>query len=67
MDGGMKTQIEASRFVLDRYNGDIEAANRWWAAPSEMLGGLSPNDMLRMGREKKLFQLMEDEIAGNVP
>lgn len=38
----------------------------WMATSNPMLGGVSPEEMVRLGREKKLLEIVKDAIENNV-
>lgn len=59
------TLQEAKEFVIETIG--KEKAVIWWEMKNPMLGGISPNVLLQMGREQKLLQWIEcckDENRG---
>ena len=53
--------------VAENFNGDIEKTSLWCRIDNPMLGHVSPRDMLRFGRYKKLKRLIFDAIEGHLP
>lgn len=46
--------------VLAYFKGDVDKAQLWFMLPNPSLGEISPNDMLRAGRERRLLQFVEE-------
>jgi hypothetical protein len=40
-------------------------ASQWWNAPNPMLGNITPNDMIRLGKRTRLFDWLEQQMAAN--
>ena len=46
--------------VAEHFQGDPQKTALWFKAPNPLLGSVTPRDMLRMGRYKKLMQFVID-------
>ena len=46
--------------VAEYFGGDIEKTALWFKLPNPMLGDLSPRDMIRYGRYKRLMKFIAD-------
>ena len=46
--------------VAEYFGGDIEKTALWFKMPNPMLGDLSPRDMIRYGRYKRLMKFIAD-------
>lgn len=46
--------------VAEYFDGDIEKTALWFKMPNPMLGDLSPRDMIRYGRYKRLMKFIAD-------
>lgn len=46
--------------VAEYFEGDIEKTALWFKTPNPMLGDLSPRDMIRYGRYKRLMKFIAD-------
>lgn len=53
--------------VANNFNGDVEKTALWFRLENPMLGNISPKDMIRFGRYKKLRKFILDSIDGNLP
>ncbi|MDR3491868.1 MAG: hypothetical protein P4M12_07505 [Gammaproteobacteria bacterium] len=49
------------------FNGDIEKTALWFNIKNPALGGISPRDMIRYGRYKKLELFIRNALAGIHP
>ena len=47
--------------------GSIEKTQLWFKTKNQMLGNVSPKDLLRFGRYQKLLDVLMDIKNGNVP
>ena len=55
--------VERCREILSTFfGGDQEVVEWWFGAKSPLLGGVSPNDMISMGREAKLLEFVEGAV-----
>lgn len=59
------TLDEAKEYVI-KVLGE-EKAKLWWKTKNPHLGGMSPDYMLQVGREKKLLQWIEASKEGYMP
>jgi len=46
------------QLVAEFFDGDPEKTSLWFSTPNPMLGDVSPRDMLRFGRYKKLLKFI---------
>jgi len=51
--------------VLEYFNGDHFKTDLWFSAKNSALGGISPNDMIKIGREEVLNNFIDNCLAGN--
>lgn len=51
--------------VADHFGGDIGKTAQWFSLPNPLLGEISPRDMIRMGRFKKLMKIIYDARQGS--
>ena len=58
---------KAWRLVLGFFEGNVSKTKAWFAAENPLLGGLTPNDMINMGRGAKLLKLVEHQLDENKP
>ena len=58
---------EASRKVLDFFDGDEDKCALWWATSNPLLGGARPLDMVNQGRVEKLTRWIDQQLEGNLP
>ncbi|MFA6303658.1 MAG: hypothetical protein WC627_11095 [Legionella sp.] len=49
------------------FNGDIEKTSLWFKIDNPAIGGISPRDMIRYGRYKKLELFIRNALAGIHP
>lgn len=54
----------AINLVASFFN-DEDKALLWFQAPNPLLGGVSPRDMIRVGRFKKLLKFIQSALAEN--
>ena len=57
---------ECEALVLDFFKGDADKAFLWFESPNPLLGMITPNAMIDMGREEKLLRLIKQQLAENV-
>ncbi len=55
------------RLVSEYFNGCKWKCELWFKTPNPMLGEISPNSMIKMGRVKKLLEFIQDARHGNTP
>lgn len=53
--------------VADYFKGDIKKTALWFQISNPALGNISPRDMIRCGRYKKLIKFVQNAFAGNNP
>ncbi len=51
--------------VAGHFNGDITKTIQWFTIQNPLLGDISPRDMIRLGRYKKLFKFVLNALADN--
>ncbi len=52
--------------VAAAFGGDVEKTALWYQLPNPLLGNISPRDMIRLGRFKKLSRVVDEALAGNI-
>jgi len=53
--------------IKDYFNGDQKKAWLWWQTPNPAFGMISALDMIRMGRESKVKQYIDNALKGYFP
>ena len=53
--------------VAGHFKGDANKTALWFTIPNPLLGNITPRDMIRFGRYKKLFQFIINAVAENRP
>lgn len=51
--------------VAGHFNGDAAKTALWFTIPNPLLGNVTPRDMIRFGRYKKLFKFIINSLAEN--
>ena len=51
--------------VAEHFNGDAAKTALWFHTINSMLGGISPRDMIRFGRYKRLLKFIAESRAEN--
>lgn len=51
--------------VAEYFDGDPERTALWFRTPNPMLGDVSPRDMIRLGRYKRLLKFVLDAQSAN--
>lgn len=51
--------------VADYFEGDVARTALWFRTPNPMLGDISPRDMIRYGRFKKLLKFVTEAREAN--
>lgn len=51
--------------VAEYFDGDLEKTALWFSLENPLLGNVSPRDMIRLGRFKKLFKFILNSLAEN--
>lgn len=71
MPQALKDRIEEIKnvceLVADLLGGDLKKTQLWFTTKNQMLGNLSPRDMIRYGRYNKLLDILMDIKNGNTP
>lgn len=57
---------EIEKIVKDFFKDEKHKVALWFRLKNPLLGNISPNDMIRMGREEKLLRCVRDMIDGNI-
>lgn len=55
----------ALNLVTEFFEGDAEKTALWFNMPNTLLGGMSPKDMIRVGRFKKLLKFIQSSLEDN--
>jgi hypothetical protein len=58
-----KTTVEA--LVTDFFQGDQKKMKLWFASANPLLGGMSPQEMIAMGRGNKVFKFVKTQLEQN--
>lgn len=53
--------------VAGHFKGDEQKTALWFTIPNPLLGDVTPRDMIRFGRYKKLFKFIVNALAENKP
>lgn len=53
--------------VANHFEGDVKKTSLWFKMENPALGGISPRDMIRYGRFKKLKEFIQNQLEGNIP
>jgi hypothetical protein len=53
--------------VAGYFKGDVKKTALWFGVKNPALGGISPRDMIRFGRYKKLEKFVRNALEGNSP
>lgn len=59
--------IEMRIKILKFFNGNVDKAILWFETANPGLGNISPNDMIKIGREEKLNKFIDNCLEGNFP
>ena len=51
--------------VAGYFKGDAKKTALWFTTPNPLLGNITPRDMIRFGRYKKLFKFIFNALAEN--
>lgn len=51
--------------IVNTFFKDDERTKLWMKTPNPLLGKLSPNDLMSLGREKKLRLFVENQLNEN--
>lgn len=62
----MKEWANVLNLVAEHFNGDFQKTALWFTTPNPLLGGnITPRDMIRLGRYKKLFKFIFNSLSEN--
>lgn len=53
--------------VAGHFEGDIDKTALWFRTPNPMIGDISPRDMIRFGRYKRLLKFVMEARDANLP
>lgn len=71
MPGDLKNLLSeiavVCELVATHFEGDQRKTALWFKMENPTLGGISPRDMIRYGRFKKLKVFIQNQLEGNVP
>lgn len=56
---------EAFAYVVEYFEGDLDRAYLWFETPNPQLGNVSPNDMIKLGRDEKLLKFILESRENN--
>jgi len=59
--------ISVLSIVAKETNNDREKVRLWFSMPNPMLGGVSPSQMILIGKYKKLLKFIERSLNGETP
>lgn len=64
----MSEKIERAMIlnIITTFFGDPEKAELWMNTPNPLLGDISPDLMIKIGREDKLMKFIENAINENI-
>jgi hypothetical protein len=51
--------------VAEHFQGDAKKTALWFTTPNPLLGNITPREMIRFGRYRKLFKFVANAIAEN--
>lgn len=60
-----KNIIKILIFLYFYFEGDEKKAEKWLYSSNPLLGGFSPSDMIKLGKEKKLLKFIINQIEEN--
>jgi hypothetical protein len=52
--------------ILAFFNGNEYKATLWFETPNPLLGGIKPKLMIRLGKERKLFEIITAQLRENL-
>jgi hypothetical protein len=61
----MATYNEILGHLLKFFDDDFDKVSLWFRLPNPSLGGLVPNDLIRLGRIEKLAQFVRNAMDEN--
>lgn len=57
--------IKTWRLVVEFFEGNEEKAELWFKTQNPLLGGISPEKMIVLGRRDRLLRFVRDQLAEN--
>ncbi len=64
---GFSISLVVCESISKYFNGDETKIALWFKMENPALGGISPLDMIRHGRVKKLMGFIQNQIEGDIP
>lgn len=61
----MREWANVLNLVAEHFNGDTTKTTLWFVTPNPLLGNITPRDMIRFGRYKKLFKFIFNALSEN--
>ena len=61
----MKEWANLVNLVAEHFEGSAEKTALWFITPNPLLGNVTPRDMIRFGRYKKLFKFIFNALSEN--
>jgi hypothetical protein len=56
---------ETGRLVLEFFGGNEKKTDLWLKSSNPLLGGISPEKMIVLGREVRLLRFVQSQLADN--
>jgi len=63
----MTRPADLVKHVTEFFEGDAKTVDLWFTLPNPMLGHISADNMLELGREDKLRQFIENAVEASQP
>lgn len=60
-------QNELFDLVLQYYEGNKDKALLWFRSPNPMFGGFSPDQMSEAGQNRKVLEVVNNQLEGTEP
>ena len=61
----MKEWANLVNLVAEHFEGNAEKTALWFITPNPLLGNVTPRDMIRFGRYRKLFKFIFNALSEN--
>jgi len=61
------TYEQGLKLIIEFFQGDKDKALKWYMTKNPLLGDMSPYEMIKIGRGKKLMQFITCQLEGNHP
>lgn len=61
----MKEWANVLNLIAEHFNGDDRKTALWFTTPNPLLGNITPRDMIRLGRYRKLFKFIFNSLSEN--